>query len=602
MSTNFVKEIADAFADSVTKLFENLTSSVDALNETINTTAGADARREEIDAATAAFEATIRTIEDQEAVNVGGTGIDMGDQVDHFQKIGDILGSGLEKVQAISDSFESMSQSMDPVTKVKKANWKVMQGAMGAVKDIATKGKAGVVSGVLQLVSSLIEAFLTITGVLEPFQVLFELFANTLQAALAPAIEKLWDVLLSDEVIEATIAIGNAVGRILAPGIDIFRRIIDKLISSGILELIIEGFEILATSTENFFVALEPLAEPLLDLIADALIFMAEASNQFMMALQPLAEPMANLFRVLIQLFIDMVNRVDWDAILEGIIALTESIVNMIINIPWETLTPLFNGFIQVINWIIEGINWFVNSLNGILNIFNQNTEKQAGKMGTLFNLITSSITFFKDNFKNFDEGIKPIVNSIKIVLNIFKNSMKSLKEFLQPIIDFFKGLVPDIGEGTKDFAQNVSQSFNQATQNASNFFQQSAQNVGAWANDVATSVESGLQQAGSFFNEVGQSVGSGLNKAGQAVGGFFGDLFGLQEGGVVMKPTIAALAEGGEPEAVIPLSRLGDFGGGGGGGDTINVNITGVVGNEQVEMVSRKLWEYQATRFTRRR
>jgi hypothetical protein len=47
-----------------------------------------------------------------------------------------------------------------------------------------------------------------------------------------------------------------------------------------------------------------------------------------------------------------------------------------------------------------------------------------------------------------------------------------------------------------------------------------------------------------------------------------------LAEGGIVTGPTIAMIGEGREPEAVIPLSKLGSMGfGGGGGGITVNVN-----------------------------
>jgi hypothetical protein len=46
-------------------------------------------------------------------------------------------------------------------------------------------------------------------------------------------------------------------------------------------------------------------------------------------------------------------------------------------------------------------------------------------------------------------------------------------------------------------------------------------------------------------------------------LGGFLGTIFGLAEGGIVTRPTFAAIAERG-PEAVIPLNQLGSLGGGG--------------------------------------
>jgi hypothetical protein len=46
-----------------------------------------------------------------------------------------------------------------------------------------------------------------------------------------------------------------------------------------------------------------------------------------------------------------------------------------------------------------------------------------------------------------------------------------------------------------------------------------------------------------------------------------------LAEGGIVTSPTLAMIGEGRGPEAVIPLSKMGQFGMGGGGGITVNVN-----------------------------
>jgi hypothetical protein len=46
-----------------------------------------------------------------------------------------------------------------------------------------------------------------------------------------------------------------------------------------------------------------------------------------------------------------------------------------------------------------------------------------------------------------------------------------------------------------------------------------------------------------------------------------------LAEGGIVTGPTLAMIGEGNGPEAVIPLSRMGEFGMGGGTNVTIHVN-----------------------------
>jgi SLT domain-containing protein len=59
--------------------------------------------------------------------------------------------------------------------------------------------------------------------------------------------------------------------------------------------------------------------------------------------------------------------------------------------------------------------------------------------------------------------------------------------------------------------------------------------------------------------------------KAIKSVGGFVGGLIpGLAEGGIVTKPTLAMIGEGGQSEAVIPLDKLGNMGG------NITINVTG--------------------------
>jgi tetratricopeptide (TPR) repeat protein len=72
----------------------------------------------------------------------------------------------------------------------------------------------------------------------------------------------------------------------------------------------------------------------------------------------------------------------------------------------------------------------------------------------------------------------------------------------------------------------------------------------------------------------------SGFDWSGISVGG----LATLAEGGIAMKPTFALIAEGGEPEAVIPLSKMGAM-----GGDTIiNVTVTSADPNAVVDALRR--------------
>ncbi|KKW22361.1 MAG: Orf 15 [Parcubacteria group bacterium GW2011_GWF2_50_9] len=98
-------------------------------------------------------------------------------------------------------------------------------------------------------------------------------------------------------------------------------------------------------------------------------------------------------------------------------------------------------------------------------------------------------------------------------------------------------------------------------------------------AGSAAGGMGGGLLAAG--FMAVAPSISKGLKK-----------IFGFAEGAIVTKPVLATIAENG-PEAVIPLNRLGDFG----GGVSVSViqhntiNVTGV-GDEQVRQLMRRISE----------
>tara|TARA_R110000803_G_scaffold71768_1_gene135152 strand:+ start:1852 stop:3570 length:1719 start_codon:yes stop_codon:yes gene_type:complete len=70
-----------------------------------------------------------------------------------------------------------------------------------------------------------------------------------------------------------------------------------------------------------------------------------------------------------------------------------------------------------------------------------------------------------------------------------------------------------------------------------------------------------------------------------------FPSIPGLAEGGIVTSPTLALIGEGGESEAVIPLSRLGEMGGGG-----MSVTINMPAGSDGDDVV-RALQSYQRRR-----
>lgn len=83
--------------------------------------------------------------------------------------------------------------------------------------------------------------------------------------------------------------------------------------------------------------------------------------------------------------------------------------------------------------------------------------------------------------------------------------------------------------------------------------------------------IRSQLQGVVDFFNSIVNAVAdpikTGQQNAANIFQGVVGSLkgiFGFAEGGIVTRPTLAMVGEGGESEAIIPLSKLNSVGGGG--------------------------------------
>lgn len=115
------------------------------------------------------------------------------------------------------------------------------------------------------------------------------------------------------------------------------------------------------------------------------------------------------------------------------------------------------------------------------------------------------------------------------------------------------------------------------------------------------------LEKVKSIFETIKETIKSGINwvigkindlinkinSASSAVAGFVGvsapqipTIPMLAKGGIVNRPTLAMIGEAG-PEAVVPLNKMGSFGGGGG----VTINIYGdIMGDDAVEKIGDQL------------
>jgi len=191
------------------------------------------------------------------------------------------------------------------------------------------------------------------------------------------------------------------------------------------------------------------------------------------------------------------------------------------VEVIWESVKQIFEGIKEVISGIIDIVK----------GMFSGDTE-----------LILAG-------FKKVWEGVKKIVTGIgKTILGLFAVGGLVIIRLGKAAFELGKAIVTGIIRGIKHMVDAVRDAI-------SDLIPDPVKKLIGWA--------------------------------GSAVGGAFGKakgLVGLQEGGIVTRPTLATIGERG-PEAVIPLTK------GGFGGVSVNITVNASVSNSiDLDMLARRI------------
>ena len=140
-------------------------------------------------------------------------------------------------------------------------------------------------------------------------------------------------------------------------------------------------------------------------------------------------------------------------------------------------------------------------------------------------------------------------------------NLMEPLKRDLKQAVDLTNGLARGI-------ANELGNAFAQAVFEGENFFKVFLQGLKRMAAQLTATLVAAFALAVVLRAVTGGVAGIGgfadiAGTMGKYVLPAMGGIPMLAEGGVVTAPTLAMIGEGGQSEAVIPLDRLGEFGGG---------------------------------------
>lgn len=267
-----------------------------------------------------------------------------------------------------------------------------------------------------------------------------------------------------------------------------------------------------------------------------------------------------------------------------------------------------FNSFLSEHQEILVAAAWAVGGLTTALLIYNRAailasvrsgietgiliamyaaewaTAAATTALGAAFNFLTSPITILILLFAGL------MAATYLVYKNWDKIKVKA-DELWQKILEFGAGLRECWNGIIEDVNINLVQPWN-------NFWDAIGGKVSAVWQGIKNAVKSGINSVINFINSgIGKLNNFHVNVP-KGVPGIGGKSFGLKiptiptlaTGGIATGPTLAEIGEGGEPEAVVPLSKLSNMlNGGAGGGITYSPNIV-INGNADKSEISEAM------------
>ena len=267
-----------------------------------------------------------------------------------------------------------------------------------------------------------------------------------------------------------------------------------------------------------------------------------------------------------------------------------------------------FNSFLSEHQEILVAAAWAVGGLTTALLIYNGAailasvrsgietgiliamyaaewaTAAATTALGAAFNFLTSPITILILLFAGL------MAATYLVYKNWDKIKVKA-DELWQKILEFGAGLRECWNGIIEDVNINLVQPWN-------NFWDAIGGKVSAVWQGIKNAVKSGINSVINFINSgIGKLNNFHVNVP-KGVPGIGGKSFGLKiptiptlaTGGIATGPTLAEIGEGGEPEAVVPLTKLSNMlNGGVGGGITYSPNIV-INGNADKSEISEAM------------
>ena len=242
----------------------------------------------------------------------------------------------------------------------------------------------------------------------------------------------------------------------------------------------------------------------------------------------------------------------------------------------WKSLGGMLNGFLKV----VKGIANFISSVftGDWKGAWEAIKETFAGVWEFIVNFIQSvwetiklafelALAAIKELWEMIWNGISSFFQGIwNGIVGFFEGVISTIKSIIEPIADFFTGIFQAAWDG-------ICSAFDGVT----SFFK------GVWDKITGVFTEIGVTISDAISGTVGKAINAVLGTAVSIINGFISaintaigiineipgvdidkldklDVPELAEGGIATRATGAIVGEGSEPEAIMPLSKLGSM------------------------------------------
>jgi TP901 family phage tail tape measure protein len=246
----------------------------------------------------------------------------------------------------------------------------------------------------------------------------------------------------------------------------------------------------------------------------------------------------------------------------------------------WHYLQDVFGPAVKVaIDVVVELFNFMKKQIKIVFDLVRALIDGDWNKATKLFvefikNAVGFVVGFFIKLPGRLLEAMPPILLALFKIAKLFVTYFQEkVRKVIGKIVDFFIGLPASLlSAGIQIASALISMGID-------------------FGKSIIDGLLEGLRRAGgaissyimSLVPDVGSIVDSIVGGAKSAAKGMLKSVIpGFAAGGIVTRPTLAMVGEGGESEAIIPLSKLGQMGS---GGTVINLTVNAGVGTDGVQV-----------------